>query len=304
MPERTLDAEIDRLYQLPLEEFTTARNALAKQAGPAGAKIRALTKPPAAAWAVNQVHWRDRSTYDALMKAAAAQRSAHAAVLAGKRADLRSVGREHEQAIEAALKSALAWLSDAGHPATDATKQAIATTLRGLPADTAPGRLDRTLQPGGFEMLAGVPVRDRPAPRVPRVENAKRKPAATTPRAQAKPEKPAKPTPAQLKAIERAKEAVTGTARALRAAEHAAKREEFEAARAARDVEKAERSLAGAREAFKAAQEAVEEAESDVAKAEQARDTADRRARNTDAALERARSESDAAQRDLERHTR
>ena len=68
MPERTFDAEIDRLYQLPLDEFTAARNALAKKAGADGASIRSLTKPPVAAWAVNQVYWRDRSTYDALIE--------------------------------------------------------------------------------------------------------------------------------------------------------------------------------------------------------------------------------------------
>ena len=38
--------QIDRLYQLPLDEFTAARNALAKEAGAAGAQIRTLQKPP------------------------------------------------------------------------------------------------------------------------------------------------------------------------------------------------------------------------------------------------------------------
>ena len=50
-----LDVEIDRLYQLPLDEFTDARNALAKAAGKNGAKVRGLRKPPVAAWAINQV---------------------------------------------------------------------------------------------------------------------------------------------------------------------------------------------------------------------------------------------------------
>jgi hypothetical protein len=57
MPARGLDARIDQLYQLPLEEFTSARNALAKDAGADAARVRALTKPPIAAWAVNQLHW-------------------------------------------------------------------------------------------------------------------------------------------------------------------------------------------------------------------------------------------------------
>ena len=294
MPERLLDAEIDRLYQLPLEEFTAARNALAKKAGSDGAAIRGLTKPPVAAWAVNQVHWRDRATYDALIKAAQAQRAAHSAVLAGKRADLRSIGRDHEQAIEAAVKSALAQLGQAGHPATDAMKHAIATTLRGLPAETAPGRLDRTLQPGGFEMLAGVPVRERPALKP--AEPAK--PAA--PVVSVKQEKQKK-TAAQIKAIDRAKEAMTAATRTVRAAEHALKREEFEAARASREAERATRTLAAAREALDAAQQAVDDAEADEKKAARVRDAAEQKVREAETALERARAESDEIQRELTR---
>ena len=48
-----IDEQIDKLYQLPLDEFTSARNALAKEAGPAAAEVRALQKPPLAAWAPN-----------------------------------------------------------------------------------------------------------------------------------------------------------------------------------------------------------------------------------------------------------
>ena len=81
---RGLDAEIDRLYQLPLAEFTGARNELAKQPGKRGAEIKALAKPPVAAWGVNQLYWHRRPEYDALVDAAQELRRAHAAVLAGK----------------------------------------------------------------------------------------------------------------------------------------------------------------------------------------------------------------------------
>ena len=49
-------------------------------------------------------------------------------------------------------------LQEGGHPATDATRQAILTTLRALPSDEPAGRLTRALQPGGFEMLAGLSI--------------------------------------------------------------------------------------------------------------------------------------------------
>ena len=74
-----LDTEIDRLYQLPLDEFTAARNALAKEvAGPRSRmpEIRRLVqKPPLAAWAINQVYWQARPAYHALSASAAALRT-------------------------------------------------------------------------------------------------------------------------------------------------------------------------------------------------------------------------------------
>jgi hypothetical protein len=57
-----LDDDVDRLYQLPLNEFTGARNELAKGAGSRAPEIRKLAKPPVAAWAVNQLYWNDRKT--------------------------------------------------------------------------------------------------------------------------------------------------------------------------------------------------------------------------------------------------
>ena len=84
---RGFETEIDGLYRLPLEEFTAARNELAKQSGKRGAEIKALAKPPVAAWAVNQLYWHRRSEYDALVDAAQQLRQAHAAVLGGKTAD-------------------------------------------------------------------------------------------------------------------------------------------------------------------------------------------------------------------------
>ena len=139
MSRRALDAEIDRLYQLPLDEFTAARNALAKTAGGDAADVRALVKPPIAAWAVNQLHWKDRDVWDALIAAAENVRRAHKAVLAGRAGDVRAANKVHEDAIETAVKATLALLSKAGHPVTDATRQTIGTTIRALPGTRAAG---------------------------------------------------------------------------------------------------------------------------------------------------------------------
>jgi hypothetical protein len=156
MATRRLDGDIDHLYQLPLDQFTTARNALAKQAGTDGAQIRDLEKPAVAAWAVNQLYWHRRVAYDELIQAAEALRAAHKAVLGGRAADLRGTGQAHEKQIDQATKATLAVLADQGQPVTDATKQAIVTTLRALPVEGPPGRLTRPQQPGGFEMLQGL----------------------------------------------------------------------------------------------------------------------------------------------------
>lgn len=276
-----LEREIDKLYQLPLSEFTPARNALAKEAGPPGADIKRLQKPPVGAWAVNQVYWQRRPEYQALVEASNELRAAHKAVLSGKRVDLRAVGKQHEEAVEGALKAALAVLKDAGQPATDATKHAIATTLRGLPAEEPPGRLARLLQPGGFEMLAGLPIRATQPPKA-----APRDAGASGRRAEPA---PAKPTAAESKALARARDAVASAGRDVRVAEHAARREEFEAARAARDAEKTARALESARKTLEAAQQAADEAERDAEKANRKREAAERRSRDADAALAAAR---------------
>jgi hypothetical protein len=292
-PDAQRDAEIDRLYQLSLDEFTAARNALAKESGQAGAEIRALQKPPLAAWAINQVYWRGRPAFHALEASAAALRAAHSAVVSGKRADLRAAGKAHDDALEAVLKAALAILRDAGQPATDATKQAIATTLRALPASTdRPGRLTRLLQPTGFELMAGLSAAAGPA-----------RPAAPAPL-----EKVAKgatesrtKNSARDKAVAKAKEAVAAAVRAERTAEQNARRDEFEAARTARESERAATELTRAREALDAAQEAFETAERDADAATRKKEAAARRVRETAGALAAARVKSEAAQAALAR---
>ena len=292
MVSRRIDAEIDRLYQLPPEEFTAARNALAKGAGADAAEIRALAKPPLPAWAVNQLYWTRRPLYDELIEASAEVRKIHKAILGGRRADLRDAAKAHDAAIDAALKAALGILKDSGHPATDASRQAIATTLRALPADDPPGRLARVLQPGGFEMLAGLSVTAGSAPRGPvaRIERKDRKaePAQRPAPAQKKEERAEKKKP-DARELAQAREAAAAAARELRAAEHEARRVEFEAARTAREAEKALKERDRAREALEAARRELQEAEGAATAAERSRDSAARRSTEAEQVLEAAR---------------
>ena len=297
MATRRIDGEIDRLYQLPPDQFTAARNALAKEAGGDGAAVRALTKPPLAAWAVNQVYWKHRDVYDALMSASTELRKVHKAVLTGRQGDIRDAGKQHDEAAEAALKAALAILREEGHPATDATRQAIMTTLRALPAEDPPGRLTRTLQPGGFEMLAGLSIAGartpviRPTAKQNEPTDIARKIESSTPA-----RKSAKRTPssadlrkaAQAEAA-RARAAREAAAHAVREAEQALRRDQFEAARASRDASKAERDVTEARAAVEAAQKELERAEVTAAAAVKGRDAAARRVEESERTLHTAR---------------
>lgn len=155
-----IEADIDQLYKLPLTEFTRARNALAKDlAGDARNKVRALGKPSVPAWAVNQLYWQDRSTYEALVKAAEQLRTAHRAVISGRDADLRKPTEAHRAAVQKAVDKARAILKQARLSETSATLNAITRTLEALPTSGPPGRLETPLQPAGFDILAGVKPR-------------------------------------------------------------------------------------------------------------------------------------------------
>jgi hypothetical protein len=273
---KALDAEIDRLFQLPLGEFTAARNATAKAAGKEGAAIKQLAKPPVAAWAVNQLFWSRRDEYEALIGAAEEMRRTNRAVIEGKRGDLRAAGREHERALDTALKVTLALMKDSGQPVTDATRHAILNTLRALPADERPGRLTHALTPGGFEMLSGI---------TPAKTQKTREPLAT-PVATASMKKD---QDGAAKQAVRARAEREAAERTVRDAEHKARRAEFEAARAARDADRAEKRVDEAKKAVEEAREELEAAESASAKAIQAREISERKSRDAESALEAAR---------------
>jgi hypothetical protein len=150
------DSDIDALYQGPLDEFTTARDALAKRSGSDGAAIRKIQKPTAPAWAVNQLYWKRRKIFDRLMAAAESVRTAHGRRLAGKPVDVERAELVHRAALEASINAARELLIAAGDPVTAATTTAVTETLQSLPWSEPPGRLTRPLRLQGFGALAGL----------------------------------------------------------------------------------------------------------------------------------------------------
>jgi hypothetical protein len=153
-----LEQRIDELYELPLAEFTAARNALAKTlSGPEAARVRKLAKPPLVAWAINQLYWGARPIYERLLESGEAVRAAQIAALKGRRSDLRGKAEAHRNAVAAAVQKASELAANAGsHPSPDALARTLEAISLAPNHPEPPGRLTTLVQPAGFEALAGI----------------------------------------------------------------------------------------------------------------------------------------------------
>jgi hypothetical protein len=164
-----LDAQIDELYRLPLEEFTKARNTLAKSlSGTEKKQIGSLVKPSLPVWIINQLFWHDAPTYKALVDAAEKLRAAHRSALTGQKTDTRAPDQLHRATVEKAFAKAVGLAEQRGVRLTDNVRETVRLTLAALPSDEAAGRLTRPPQPAGFSLLSGVKVRALPAAPKPR----------------------------------------------------------------------------------------------------------------------------------------
>ena len=153
-----LESKIDDLYRKPLNEFISARSALASEhKGDDGRRIKALKKPTLVPWAVNQVYWHARPIFDRVQASGADLRRAQIAALEGRKADVQAAAAAHRKAIGSAVERAMT-LAKAAQMNPD--RDAVARTFEALSIASEPpeppGRLTQPLQPGGFELLAGV----------------------------------------------------------------------------------------------------------------------------------------------------
>ena len=153
-----LDAKIDDLYREPLNNFTSARNALAKSlSGEEAKRVRALGKPTLVPWAVNQVYWHARAAYDRLMKSGERLRKAQIAALEGRSADVRAASEAHRHATAEVVAEAERLAAPAGSkPGADALARTFEALSLATERPESPGRFTQALQPAGFEALAGV----------------------------------------------------------------------------------------------------------------------------------------------------
>ena len=222
------DDRIDHLYQLPLDEFTPARNALAREAGTSGPEIKRLEKPNAAAWAVNQLYWRDRRLYDNLVAASEKLRAAYRLQLAGKTADVKGAETTHRELVKKATQAAREIL-EAGGNASGPVMEAIRETLDTLPGADPPGRLTKPLKRTGFEALHGFTVSASPRPIKTKPQPAKKEPPPSAPGAK------------ERKASEAEERERRMTTERLRFAEATEREAEAALERTRRAVERAER---------------------------------------------------------------
>jgi hypothetical protein len=162
------ERDLDRLYGLPREEFTSARNALVSELQKAGRKdeadeVGALTKPSVSAWAVNQLARLYPREVAELVKAGDALRKAQRDVLAGKKgADVREASRNQHELADDLVDGAREILEQAGGKATPTTAQRISGTLRAASSDPGAakllrkGRLSEDVESVGFGPLLHV----------------------------------------------------------------------------------------------------------------------------------------------------
>ena len=135
-----LEPRIDDLYAIPLDRFTTERDALAKELASDGdragaARVKALRKPVVAAWAVNALAREDPDGVRALIELGGALRSAHRRAVSGRDVEpFRAATEERRQLVNELARKAAAILERAGG-ATTATTDAIAGTLEAATVD-------------------------------------------------------------------------------------------------------------------------------------------------------------------------
>lgn len=256
------DDPVDQLYQLPLDEFTAARNALAKQSGDNA--IKKLEKPTLAAWAVNQLYWRERKLYDEVIKTSTQVRTAYKQMLQGKKADVRAAETFHAEAMRQAKDAVRGILEEAGNTASDAVMTPVTETLDALPTTDEPGRLIRPLRRTGFEALQGVTITAKSQPMVPKTEP-KKPPAGEN-------EKDRRKREAAQQELAMTKERLRFAESAEREAEAAVDRARRALERAEHTRERIEKELDEASVAEKAARKELAASESNYDKAKADRD--------------------------------
>jgi hypothetical protein len=230
-------AELDRLFHGPIEEFTPARNELAKSLRADGKEeaadwVKGLRKPSRAAWLVNQLAVRKPKDVAKLLEVGGELRRGQEELVAGApdRDALRETARREQKAVDSLVKTAEALGRE--HKVGTAILDRVADTFRAAAGDAEVaraielGRLERE-QRAVSVVSVGLPgavapppprgkrAKDEAAERRARQETARRRKAA-----EAKIAATDKRVKRAEAAVEKAREALEEKEKALRDAEH------------------------------------------------------------------------------------
>ena len=148
------DAALEALYRGPLDAFVAERKRLAQELKAGGdkdgaARLAKLGRPSISAWAVNQLFWHERETFDRLLATAARLKKGEQAA-----------GNEHQRTLSALRALAATRLENGGHAAPESTLRRVTTTLSAIAASGGfepdpPGALAGDRDPPGFEAFTG-----------------------------------------------------------------------------------------------------------------------------------------------------
>jgi hypothetical protein len=243
-----LDTVADQLYGLPREEFTSARNAAAREARKQGERelaerISALRRPSTAAWLANLLAREHPDEVRALVELGDELRAAQDEL---KGEALRQLSRQRHELVHGLVQQARSLARGAGHPAGDAVTRQLEDTFTAAAnssaaaRELAAGRLTTALDPaaagpipaadsGSTEPAAAPRTREDAAERLRRDLERARSDAADADTARETAER-------ALADAERAAEDTAGLLRELRDRIEAAERDERDARRSARDA--------------------------------------------------------------------
>jgi hypothetical protein len=173
-PKGVPEEKLDELYHGPLEEFTAARNELAKSLRSNGVAeaanwVKGLQKPSRAAWLVNQLAVRKPKEVRRLLEVGQALRAAQEEMLAGSadRDKLRKAARAEQETIDSLLETAEAIGREHGVGAQILTR--VEETLRAASTDPEvaeaieKGRLVREQRASGIGLVG--PATSKPPAR-------------------------------------------------------------------------------------------------------------------------------------------
>ena len=179
-----LDAEIDRLYGLPLDEFVRGRDELARRLGREGhrdeaARVKALRKPTVGAWALNQAVRRRRVETDALLATGRRLRAAHEDLMSGGDPAVLRETMEEERSLTTSLADCAEAIASETGKSGPALRDRVRATLHAAAVEDAVRE----------ELAAGRFVLEREAVGLGLVESPSSSTTAPAKRSAAKPRK-------------------------------------------------------------------------------------------------------------------